>query len=113
MEEIKAIVKENDIAAFVVLHDEMGISEYLNAVSPSYSCARIENGHLGVRLKGSEVGKEEAQRLADRTFNLITHFANVIGRHATMYKETQSFLKNKWGGDEFDSDHTSHEQQNN
>lgn len=64
MEQIKDLLKENDIAGFVVLHTP-GHSEYLNAVSPSYSCAYLQNGDLAFRLKSSEVGKEQAKKIAD------------------------------------------------
>ena len=113
METIKQIVKENDIAAFVVLHDEAGFSEYLNAVSPSYSCLFLENGNVRVRLKTAEVGKERAKKLAEGTYNLVTHFSDMIGRHAMMYIETQKLLKDKWGGEEGDGNHSAHEHQNN
>lgn len=113
MEEIKAIIKENDIAAFIVLHDESGFSEYLNAVSPSYSCAIVEQEQIRFRLKGSEVGKERAQQIAHGTFNMVTHFADMIGKHAILYIDAQRFLKEKWGGEEGDGNETSHSQQNN
>lgn len=113
MEEIKKIVKENDIAAFVVLHDEAGFSEYINAVSPSYSCAVLMEEGVRFRLKQSEVGKEKAQRLAQGTYNMVTHFADMIGKHALMYMDAQKLLKDKWGGKDGPSNETSHNQQNN
>lgn len=113
MEGIKAILQREDIAAFVVLNDGEGFSEYLNAVSPSYSCASVQESGIRFRLKGSEVGKERAQKIAEGTFNMVTHFADMIGKHALMYIEAQKFLKEKWGGDEFPGNESSHEQQNN
>lgn len=113
MELIKAIVKENDIAAFVVLHDESGYSEYLNAISPSYSCASIKDGNIQVKLKQAEVGKERARQLAEGTFNMITHFSDMVGKHALMFIETQKYLKEKWNGEENRGNETSHDQQNN
>lgn len=113
MEEIKKIIKENDIAAFVVLHDERGFSEYLNAVSPSYSCAIVQEDGVRFRLKGSEVGKDRAKVIAEGTYNMVTHFADMIGKHALMYIDAQKLLKEKWGGEEFGSGETSHDQQNN
>lgn len=113
MEEIKAIAKEYDIAAFVVLNDGDGFSEYLNAVSPSYSCAIVQEGGVRFRLKTAEVGKEKAKKIAEGTYNMVTHFADMIGKHALMYLEAQKLLKDKWGGEEGDSSETSHDQQNN
>lgn len=113
MEQIKKIVKDNDIAAFVVLHDSEGFSEYLNAISPSYSCAGIEDGKVSVRLKQSEVGLHEARRIAHSTFNMFTHFTDMVGKHALMFMETQKFLKEKWNGSEDRGGETSHTEQNN
>lgn len=113
MEQIKDILKENDIAAFVVLHDEKGFSEYLNAISPSYSCAYIAQGSMAFRLKGSEVGKERAKRIAGGTYNMVTHFADMLSKHAVMFIEAKELLKDKWGGEDFRGNETSHDQQNN
>lgn len=114
MEEIKAIIKKNDIAGFVVLHDEAGFSEYVNQISPSYSCATInEEGNIRFRLKGAEVGKEKAKKIAEGTFNMVTHMADVVGRHAMFYIEAQEMLKKKWDGYELPGSDTSNSQQNN
>lgn len=113
MEEIKAVLKKHDIAGFVVLNDGAGFSEYLNAISPSYSCAKLSEDGIAFRLKASEVGKERAKEIADGTYNMITHFADMVGRHALMYIEAKELLKSHWGGEDGDSKHTSHDQQNN
>lgn len=113
MEEIKKIVKDNDIAAFIVLHDESGFSEYLNAVSPSYSCAILMEDGLRFRLKQAEVGKEKAKQIAEGTYNMVTHFADMIGKHAMMYIDAQKLLKKQWNGEENRGGETDHTQQNN
>ena len=112
MEEIKKIIKENDIAGFVLLHTP-GYSEFLNAVSPSYSCAKIEDGQIKFRIKTSEIGKEKAKALAEGTYNMITHFADQMTWYANMYIDAHDILKKQWGGDEDRGSITSHEQQNN
>lgn len=113
MEQIKAIIKENDIAGFVVLHDSTGFSEYLNAISPSYSCGFIEGDQIRFKLKTAELGKEKAKMIAEGTYNMVTHFADMIGKHAIGYINAQKFLKDKWGGEEGTGNETSHTQQNN
>ena len=113
MEEIKEVAKKYDIAAFVVLNDGDGFSEYLNAVTPSYSCASLMEGGIRFRLKSAEVGKERAKQMAEGTYNMVTHFADMISKHAIMYIDAQKFLKDKWGGEEFPGNETSHDQQNN
>lgn len=113
MEQIKAIVKEHDIAAFVVLNDGAGFSEYLNAVSPSYSCAILQEDLIRFRLVTAEVGKQKARQLAEGTYNMVSHFAETIGKHALLYIDAKKLLKEKWGGEEFGGNDTSHTQQNN
>lgn len=112
MEQIKDILKENDIAAFVVIHTP-GHSEYLNHVQTSYSCATVTPEGVRLKLKGSEIGKQEAQRLADGTYNMITHLTNAIATNAELYISCHEQLKEKWGGTSLDGGHTSHNQQNN
>ena len=113
MEEIKTILKENDIAGFVILHTP-GFSEYINYVSPSYSCAKIEGSELRFKLKAVEVGgKESAHKIASDTFNMVTHFSDILGMSAMNFAEAKRLLKERLGGEEFYGDHTSHNQQNN
>lgn len=113
MEQIKTILKENDIAGFVVLHTTPNHSEYLNYISPSYSCAKFEFSNIRFTAKVSELGKEKAHQQLTDTYNMITHFADVIGMHALNYMEIKDALKKKLGGEDGDSSHTSHSQQNN
>lgn len=113
MEQIKKIVKDNDIAAFVLLHDEAGFSEYLNAVSPSYSCAILQPDQIRFRLKTAEVGKERAQQIANGTFSMVTHFSSMIAKHAMLYMDAEKMLKEAWGGEQFPGSETGHDQQNN
>jgi hypothetical protein len=112
MEEIKKIIKENDIAAFVLLHTP-GHSEFLNAVSTSYSCAKIEDGEIKFRIKTAEVGKEKAKALAEGTYNMITHFRDQLTIHASLYIDAYEFLKDHWGGEDDKGSVSSHTQQNN
>lgn len=93
MEEIKQVIAKYDIAAFVMLHDEAQFSEYLNSISPSYSCATNENGMIGFRLKTAEVGKEKARKIAEGTYNMVTHFADILTKHSLFYIDAQNILK--------------------
>lgn len=113
MEQIKTILKENDIAGFVVLHTTPNYSEYLNYVSPSYSCVKFEGSNMRFTAKASEVGKEKAHQLQADTYNMITHFADVIGMNALNYMKVKDALQERLSGEDGDSSHTSHSQQNN
>lgn len=114
MEEIEAILHKHDIAGFVVIHTP-GFSEYLNEISPSYSCAKIESTQLRFKVKASEVGgPEKAKQIATDTLNMITHFATIGGKNSMMYMDAERMLKERLGGEDLPGDeHTSHEQQNN
>jgi len=101
MAEIKAITTKYDIAAFVLLNDGEGFSEYSNIVHPSWSCVELkEREGFRIRLKGSEVGKEKAQKLADHTYNMINHFAHLLMKHTMIYMEADEMLKKAWGASE-------------
>ena len=113
MEQIKEILKKNDIAGFVVLHAESGHSEYLNHLTPSYSCVSIEGDKMKFKAYASELGKEKAHKLQHDTYNLFTHFADVIGANALNYIRTKEQLQKILGGEDGDSFHSSHQQQNN
>lgn len=113
MEKIKAILKENDISGFVVLHTP-GFSEYVNHLQTSYSCAKVVPHGIEFKLKTAEVGKEKAFQIASHTFNQITHLSTQIAKHAMLYMDAKEVLKEKWNGIELNDDgETSHEQQNN
>jgi hypothetical protein len=59
------------------------------------------------------VGKEKAKQLADGTYNMITHLTNVIALHADMYITCHQMLQDQWKGIDGDSEHSSHNEQNN
>ena len=112
MEEIKNILKSNDIAGVVILHSP-GFSEYINHLQTSYSCAQATLEGIRIKLSSKEVGKEKAKLLAEGTYNMITHLADITALHAMAYMEAQESLKKTLGGEEFPGEHTSHDQQNN
>lgn len=113
MDEIKTILKKHDIAGFILLHAP-GFSEYLNHVSPSYSCAKLEPEQLRFRLKAAEVGgPEKAKQIATDTYNMITHLADMTSKHAVMYIEAKKFLQIQWNAEDFPGSETDHNSQNN
>jgi hypothetical protein len=112
MEQIKKIIEENDIAAFVALHTP-GYTEYFNKVDPSFSCAFLADNQLRVRLKTEEVGKEKAKELEKGTFNMITHFSDILSAHALLYLDTEKILEKSWPFKRDNSSGSSHTEQNN
>ncbi len=112
MEEIKTILKQNDIAGFVVIHTP-GYSEFLNHVETSYSCAKIQGDEVRLKLKAAEVGLEKAKQIATDTLNMVTHIAKATGENALFYMDAEKILKDKLGGEDLPGSMTSHSQQNN
>lgn len=115
MEQIKEILREHDIAAYVVLHTP-GYSEYLNHISPSYSCAKHE-GDNGVRFKAKAEdynGSKEVrnQKIKD-TVNMVGHFADATSRDALNYIQLTEELQKITGAIDLPGSNTSHNQQNN
>lgn len=73
MEEIKEILLKYDIAGTVALHTP-GFAEYINHITPSYSCATIDelNGRFALKAK-KEHFLNEAERI-----NKLTATANML-----------------------------------
>ncbi|WBV60261.1 hypothetical protein PFY12_14630 [Chryseobacterium camelliae] len=114
MAKIKDILKEYDVAAFVLLHDQSNFSEYINYLNPSYSCLEIvANGSFRFKANSSELGKEKSHEMQAATYNMVTHFSDVLGMNALNYFELKTVLQKKLGGEDGDSTHTTNTQQNN
>ncbi len=112
MEQIKNILKENDIAGFVVLHTP-GFSEYLNHFETSYSCAKLVDGDVMLKINSKEIGIDKARIIARDSLNMMTHLAKATGEHAMLYINAEKILKDKFGGEDLPGEETSHIQQNN
>lgn len=111
MEDIKAILKEEDIAGTVVLHTP-GFSEFLLKIDPSYSCAFIEREAFRIKSTHLKSKKEKKQKLTD-TANMLNHLSEVNGRLAMNLIDASEFIDNKLNSNHFGGGMTSHEQQNN
>jgi hypothetical protein len=77
MAEIKEILDKHDIAGFIVLH-EVGFSEFMLKIDPSYSCAFFEGDDcLRVKAKAADYAGGASERdikLAD-TSNMLHHLS--------------------------------------
>lgn len=92
MEEIKEILNKHDIAASVILH-EVGFSEFLFKIDPSYSCCFFEGNMLRVKAKAVDYAggaTERNQKIAD-TSNMLHHLVET-GNHV---RETMAELSKK------------------
>ena len=85
MEQIKTILKENDVAGSVVLHTP-GYSEFFNFIEPSYSVAKIISN--GIHIKA----KKDDPRIAD-TVNMIMHLATLLGQISLEFYDVHETLE--------------------
>lgn len=115
MERIKAILKEYDIAASVVLHTP-GFNEYLLKIDPTYSCAKFEGDQLRIKAKlQDDFGGDKIawnKKVSD-TVNMIDGLGDISGRTALQLFETMDMLKKYVEIDKKGGNHTSHTTQNN
>lgn len=115
MEEIKHILKRYDIGASVVLHTP-GHSEFLNALTPSYSCCKQNGDQLRIRAKLKEDfnGDKEAwtKKVTD-TVNMIDLIATTTGNVSLSMFELQDRIKKVVDIYHNDGGFTSHTSQNN
>lgn len=129
MEEIKSILKRNDIAGIVILHTiegeatvtkesvhVSGFTEYLFNINTSYSAASIENERF--KLKGKSIhykSKEERDIKVAGAVNMLDHLSEWTGRLAMnvidLSKKTNEMVEKIDDDDE--GNHTTHSQQNN
>ena len=111
-EQIKAILKEHDIAGVVILHTP-GHSEYLYQISPSYSIAKIEGNELRLRSTHITDMEEKVQKVTDTAnmFVCLTDVGDMLHsfnqQALRLMKKHIEIVEQRGGG------HTSHEQQNN
>lgn len=83
MEEIKEILLKHDIAGTVTIHTP-GFAEYMNHITPSYSCARIDelNGTFALKAK-KEHFLNEAERInkLSATSNMLNLLSDVTAKN--------------------------------
>lgn len=82
IEEIKAILKKHDIAAFVALHTP-GHGEFLLELSPSYSCAKFNGDTIRVKAKL----KEDFAGDRAKQVQVVTDTSNMLRMLAEMTRD--------------------------
>ena len=115
MEEIKEILHKHDIAGVVAIHTE-GHAEYLNHITPSYSCANIDelNGKFELRAKKAHFSND-AERLNKlrATANMLSLLSDVTARNAMSLMQASAAADSLFNAEHFDGGHSSNAQQNN
>jgi hypothetical protein len=115
MEEIKDLLKKNDIAAVVVLHTP-GFSEYLLHCGTTYSCCTVNEEGIRVRAKLIEDFKGDKamwEYKVKSTANMLHHLAVVHGQKTLTLLELSDHLDQQIGAEYDQGDESSHTTQNN
>jgi len=113
-EEIKQILHKYDIAANVILHAP-GHSEYLLHITPTYSCAWIENDMVRFRARKADYNGNTMirdKKIAD-TLNMLRLLSDTAGQNALALLNVADQYDKIIGADHEDGEHTSHITQNN
>lgn len=114
MEQIKLILKANNVGASIVLH-RPGFSEFYLHVNPDYSCITMENQGLRIRAKASDFGgdKKKRNQVIEDSVSLIQHLADTSGSTSLMMYNVLDQLKKVMDIDSSDGNMTDHTTQNN
>lgn len=95
---IEGILKEHDLGAVVVLHTP-GMTEFFYDVTPSYSCAWIDEaaGQLRVKSKLADYGGDKNAQMLDQaaTANMMHGLAADLLSAADMFGGIAPFLDGK------------------
>jgi hypothetical protein len=113
--EIKEILMKYDIAGIVTVHTP-GFSEYINHISPTYSCASLDDlsGRLELRAK-----KEHFKNAIDRnnslagTANMFRMLSESVGGQALNLLQASEAVDRALGATHENGGHSSHMEQNN
>lgn len=101
MAEIKAIIEREDIAALVVLHTKGGYSEYLNHITPSYSCVKWEYTpglgmafRIRLKLEDFDGNKNRRDKQGADTANMLMHLSMAGGEQLSYLKKMSETIDN-------------------
>ena len=115
-EQIKKILKDNDIAGFVALHTP-GNAEYIMELTPTYSALKWTPtmNRMDVLGKVAHYGGDKSKRdkkLAD-TANMLTLLSEVSGNQILGIMKLSDLVEKTWDIEHGPSSDSSHQQQNN
>lgn len=115
MEELKQILLKHDIAGTIVIHTP-GHAEYLNYITPSYSCCRIvlPEGRFELKVKKDHFAHEAERhnKLRD-TANMLNLLSTVAGKNVMNLIDASEATDKHLNAEYFDEGNTSSETQKN
>lgn len=120
-EQIKKILKDNDVAGFCTLHTSTGngegFSEFILEITPSYSCIEWFPQKDGVKIKGKLVHYNGNKDLRDKklnaTINMLHHLSTVTGQNSLNLMQISDQADKTWEAEHGGGGFTSEQQQNN
>lgn len=120
MEQIKKILKDNDIGGYVTLHtpEHGGHSEYLIEITPKYSCIEWSPQMDKITIKGKlehyNGDKGKRDKKLNETINMLHHLSTMTMEHGLMLAKVSDQADKAWEAEhKGGGGHTSHNQQNN
>lgn len=115
MEEIKQVLMKYDIAGTITIHT-MGHAEYLNHITPSYSCAKINEltGQFELKAK-KEHFSNEAERInkLTATSNMLNLLADVTAGNVLNLINASKITDEFLGAEHGNKGNTTNSTQNN
>jgi hypothetical protein len=112
-EEIKAILKKYDIAGAIALHTP-GNTEFVLELTPSYSCATVNQDHIRFKAKKEDYNDElKRHNIIKDTSNMMAGLSETVAKNAMMLIIASEQLDKITGAEHDDSNFTSHTTQNN
>ena len=116
MEQIKQVMRENDVAGFCVIHSP-GFSEFLTEITPSYSCAEWTPRQDGILIKGKLEPHNGNRKIRDKklndTVNMFVHLSDVMGRNTMNMIQVTESAEKTWDVVKSEGNKTGHNEQNN
>lgn len=106
---IEGVLQEHDLAAVIVLHTP-GMTEFFYSVTPSYSCAWIDEkaGQLRVKSELANYGGDKAMQIRDQaaTANMIHGLAADLLNAAGMFGSIAHFVDRALRAEHTEAVHT-------
>lgn len=115
MQEFKDILKREDIAAIIVVH-EPGYSESLVHIEPSYSAAKINRLENSVEFKSAikhYPSMEARHKALTDTANMLSHLSVMTGKIAINLCDASAYIDKKIAAIHGGGGYTSQDAQNN
>lgn len=115
MQEIKEILLKHDIAGTVTIHTP-NHAEYLNHITPSYSCAKINETTGAFELKAKKIHfSNDAERInkLTATSNMLNLLSDITAKNVLNLIQASEVTDKFLDAEHGEEGHTTHTTQNN